>query len=64
MEDLDDVVLGPQPPGTRAEILQAWADDPHLEDEIGQPDLLVAAAEEWNLVGEHARSVECCRRAV
>lgn len=64
VDDLDDVVLGRQPPRTRAEILQAWADDPHPDDEMGQADLLIAAAGEWNLVGEHDRSVQCCRRAV
>lgn len=64
VDDLDEMVLGPQPPRTRAEILQRWADDPNPRDEVLQADLLIAAAGEWHLVGEHARSVECCRRAV
>ncbi|MGN6333000.1 MAG: hypothetical protein ACTHOD_15340 [Motilibacteraceae bacterium] len=63
-DDLDRILWGDHPPRTGAEILQAWADEPHELDEVGQADLLIAAAGQWDLSGDPERAVDCCRRAL
>ena len=63
-EDLDELLWSKQPPLVVAEVLQSWADSPQPEDEVSPGDLLVAAGSQWGLTGDHARAIECYRRAV
>lgn len=63
-EDLDEILWSREPPLVGAEVLQRWADSPHPEDEVWPGDLLVAAGSQWEQAGDHARALECYRRAV
>ena len=47
-----------------ASTYEAWAAEPHPEDEVTVGRLLVAAGEQWGLAGEPERALQLFRRAV